>query len=170
MISGRGVVSPIGHTPDEFHENLVSGKSGVKSLSELFPDTFDSYPTTIAAKIIDFDAGQYLELKQARRLDPVHAYAIVAAKKALQDAGLYGEQLSEFDLTRFGVIAGSAMGGCAWLFAETALSRPSRWIGPRASKGCELNAWTDALPAISPPAFRTPRFSMFGFLLRRQPG
>ncbi|KAJ8908712.1 hypothetical protein NDN08_005417 [Rhodosorus marinus] len=115
VVTGMGVVSPLGHTPEEFHENLVSGVSGVKSLEELFPGDFDDFPTRIAAKITDFKAGEYLDPKKARRLDPVHAYAIVAAKKALKQAGLYADDLKDFDLTRFGVIVGSAMGGMKFL-------------------------------------------------------
>mmetsp|Transcript_4499 Transcript_4499/g.19252 ORF Transcript_4499/g.19252 Transcript_4499/m.19252 type:complete len:442 (-) Transcript_4499:1287-2612(-) len=115
VVTGMGVVSPLGHTPEEFHENLVSGVSGVKSLEDLFPGDFDNFPTRIAAKITDFKAGEYLDPKKARRLDPVHAYAIVAAKKALKQAGLYADDLKDFDLTRFGVIVGSAMGGMKFL-------------------------------------------------------
>lgn len=111
VITGMGVVSPMGQTPEDFHENLVAGVSGVKSLKELCPGVFDAYPTRIAAKITDFNSTGYLEPKKARRLDPVHAYGIVAAKKALENAGLFGEQLNDYDLTKFGVIAGSAMGG-----------------------------------------------------------
>lgn len=78
VITGMGVTSSLGHDPATFYDNLLAGKSGV-SVIERFPT--DGYSTQIAGEIKDFETGDLVDKKAARRLDLVIKYLIVAGKK-----------------------------------------------------------------------------------------
>lgn len=109
VVTGMGVVSALGHDVDQFYNHLLAGKSAVSTITE-FP--CDQYPTRFAAFIKDFDPGEYLDKKQARRVDKFISYGVVAAKKALEQASLKNlEQWHQIDKSRSGVILGSGMGG-----------------------------------------------------------
>lgn len=104
-ITGIGLVTPLGHTIDEFWDNIVSGKSGVSTVTR-----FDAseLPTRIAAEVKDFDPLEYVEKKQVKRMDLSQQYAVVASGKALKDAAL---DLENINADRAGVIIGSGIGG-----------------------------------------------------------
>ena len=106
VVTGMGIVSSLGNEIDAFYDNLLAGKSGVRTIS-LF-DASD-FPTRIAAEVPNFDPGDYIEKKQARRVDRSIAFTLVAGKKALEMAKLDKEQ--ELDKTRCGMIIGSGIGG-----------------------------------------------------------
>lgn len=108
VVTGLGVVSCFGNETSPFFESLLEGKSGVSKIT-----SFDasSFPTQIAAEIKDFDAGDYLDKKQARRVDKFIAYTVVGGKKALESAGLSRSQFDSLNKQRSGVIIGSGMGG-----------------------------------------------------------
>lgn len=108
VVTGMGVVSCFGNEVDRFYENLLAGKSGVTQITG-FP--CEEYPTRFAASIKDFDPGEYLDKKQARRVDKFISYAIVAGKKSLEHAKLDQEALGKLQKTKCGVIIGSGMGG-----------------------------------------------------------
>lgn len=114
VITGMGIVSCFGNDVDIFYDNLLAGKSGVGPLTR-FP--CDDYPTRFAATINDFNPGDYIDKKQARRIDPFIAYALVAGKKALEKASLDVDALNKLDKNRCGVLVGSGMGGMN-VFAE----------------------------------------------------
>lgn len=99
------MVTPIGDTVDQFWDGLVNGKSGVSRIERFDPSIL---PTQIAAQIKNFDPEQYLDKKQARRLDLSQQYAVVASGKAIENARL---NLSSDNLERIGVIIGSGVGG-----------------------------------------------------------
>ena len=105
VITGIGLVTPLGNSIDEFWENLISGKSGVSLI-----DRFDvsMLPTRIAAQVKSFDPEQYINKKAARRMDLSQQFAIVASGKAIEDSGL---DLNSTNLDRAGVIIGSGIGG-----------------------------------------------------------
>jgi len=105
VITGIGLVTPIGDTVDQFWDGLVNGKSGVSRIERFDPSIL---PTQIAAQIKNFDPEQYLDKKQARRLDLSQQYAVVASGKAIENARL---NLSSDNLERIGVIIGSGVGG-----------------------------------------------------------
>jgi len=107
VVTGMGAVSCFGQDVDAFYENLLQGKSGVKTITGFDPA---EYSTRFAAEITDFDAGEYIDKKQARRVDRYIAYCMVAGKKSLEMAGLLHDQ-SKLDKSRCGVIVGSGMGG-----------------------------------------------------------
>lgn len=129
VVTGMGVVSCFGNDVDVFYDSLLKGISGVKTIDH-FP--CEDYPTRIAAFIKDFDAGEYIDKKQARRIDPFIAYAMVAGKKALENADLAGETINALDKTRCGIIIGSGIGGMS-MFAEgvqTLLEKGNRRLTP----------------------------------------
>lgn len=109
VVTGMGLVSCFGTDVHEFYNKLLEGKSGVR-LIDTFP--CDDYPTRFAGLIgADFDTGDYLDKKQARRVDPFTRYAIVAGKKALEYSKLPLDQLSDEQKLRCGIVIGSGMGG-----------------------------------------------------------
>ncbi|PJD97862.1 MAG: beta-ketoacyl-[acyl-carrier-protein] synthase II [Parachlamydia sp.] len=108
VVTGMSVVSCLGNEVDLFYQKLLQGKSGV-SLITGFP--CEDYPTRFAGEIKEFDAGDYIDKKQARRIDKFIAYTIVAGKKALEMGGLTAEKLELLNKERSGVIVGSGMGG-----------------------------------------------------------
>ncbi len=110
VITGMGVVSCFGTDVDFFYNQLLAGKSGIKPIQE-FP--CEEYPTRFAGSVQDFDTGEYIDKKQARRVDPFIRYAMVAGKKALEMGGLSGEALNGLNKARCGVLVGSGMGGMA---------------------------------------------------------
>lgn len=105
VVTGLGVVSCFGNDVEQFYQSLLDGKSGVSPIDQ-FP--CEDYQTRFAASIKDFDPGEYLDKKQARRVDRSIAYAIVAGKKAFENAKLNKDEL---DLQKAGVLIGSGMGG-----------------------------------------------------------
>jgi 3-oxoacyl-[acyl-carrier-protein] synthase II len=105
VITGLGALTPLGHTVEETWRNLIAGRSGIDYITKF--DTSD-LRVNFAGEVRDFDAGQYMDRKEARRLDPCIQYALVAAQQAIADAGL---KLENEDPTRIGVLVGSGIGG-----------------------------------------------------------
>lgn len=104
VVTGMGVVSCLGTDVNHFYQNLLAGKSGITAITE-FP--CEDYTTRFAGQVLDFDPGDYIDKKQARRVDKFIAYAMVAAKKALEQAG----NMESINKAKAGVIIGSGMGG-----------------------------------------------------------
>ncbi|CDZ80412.1 3-oxoacyl-[acyl-carrier-protein] synthase 2 [Candidatus Rubidus massiliensis] len=108
VVTGLGVVSCFGNDKDVFFNALLEGKSGVSTITS-FP--IDDFPTKFAAEIKNFDPADYIDKKQARRVDKYIAYTFVAAKKALESSNLYPEGYKNLDPKKGGIIIGSGMGG-----------------------------------------------------------
>lgn len=108
VVTGMGIVSCFGQDVDVFYDNLLAGNSGVVPIS-LFP--CEEYPTRIAAEVKNFEAGDYIDKKQARRVDRAIAFAMVSGKKALEMAKLDPANCEGLDKTRAGCIIGSGIGG-----------------------------------------------------------
>ncbi len=104
-ITGIGLVTPLGHTIDQFWDNIISGKSGISTISRFDPS---GLPTRIASEVKDFDPLEYIEKKQLKRMDLSQQYAVVASGKAISDSGI---DLDSADLERAGVVIGSGIGG-----------------------------------------------------------
>ncbi len=105
VVTGMGVVSPLGCNLDEYWQAVLDGKCGIGKITR-----FDvtEYPTKIAAEVKDFDEGKYLDKKEARRMDLSEQYAIAASQMAIDHSGL---DLTRIDLDRAGVVIGSGIGG-----------------------------------------------------------
>ena len=89
VVTGIGVVSPLGLTADATWESLLAGRSGVSRISAFDPEGFE---TTIAAEIADFDPTNYMDRKEARRADRFSQFALAAAREALGQAELLREE------------------------------------------------------------------------------
>ncbi len=129
VITGMGIVSCFGNDVDIFYQCLLKGQSGITPIT-LFP--CDTFPTRFAGSISNFDSGEYIDKKQARRIDPFIAYAMVAGKKALEHAHLSGDALHAINKNRAGILVGSGMGGMG-VFADgvqTLLEKGVRKVTP----------------------------------------
>lgn len=124
VVTGLGVVSPVGSTVDSFWAALLAGESGIGPITY-----FDAsaYATQFAGQVKGFQVEDFISKKEARRMDPFCHYGIAAAKMAMQDSGL---DMSKEDATRAGVIAASGVGGLQILQAQMDVLRsrgPSRF-------------------------------------------
>ncbi|XP_057967435.1 3-oxoacyl-[acyl-carrier-protein] synthase II, chloroplastic-like [Malania oleifera] len=108
VVTGMGVVTPIGDDPNIFYNNLLEGVSGISEI-----EAFDCshFPTRIAGEIKSFSTDGLVAPKLSRRMDKFMLYMLIAGKKALTDGGLQENMMDEFDKTKCGVLIGSAMGG-----------------------------------------------------------
>jgi 3-oxoacyl-[acyl-carrier-protein] synthase II len=105
VVTGLGVISPIGNDLNTFWNNLINGVSGVDYVTKFNTDEF---PTKIAAEVKDFKVEDFIDKKEARRMDTNTQYAVAAAKMALKDANL---DMDKIDKDRTGVILGCGVGG-----------------------------------------------------------
>ena len=96
VVTGMGIVSCFGTDVEEYYNQLLAGHSGIVPIEE-FPCS--DYPTRFAGCIRNFDPGEYMDKKQARRVDPFIRYAMVAGKKALESGALTGEAFAKLDKT-----------------------------------------------------------------------
>lgn len=105
VITGMGVISPVGNHLDEFWNNLLEGKSGIGLLTRF--DTSD-LPTKVAAEVKYFEPTEWINKKESRHMDRFAQFAIAAAKMAVQDSGLDFEKV---DKERAGAVMGCGIGG-----------------------------------------------------------
>lgn len=105
VITGLGIISPIGTGKEEFLNSLLEGKNGISNITRF---DIDGFNTTIAGEIKDFDPEKYIDKKEAKRMDRFTQYAVAASKLAIEDAEIDIEKINN---DRFGVILGSGIGG-----------------------------------------------------------
>lgn len=105
VITGMGVMSPLGETVEEYWTGLIEGRSGIGPMTLADPTT---YPCKIAGEVTGFDAEQYIGRKEARRMARFSQFAVSAAAVALEDSGL---DLGKEDPERLGVVMGTGVGG-----------------------------------------------------------
>ena len=124
VITGMGVISPVGNTVDEFYKSLVEGKCGIDFITK-----FDAteFKVKIAAEVKNFDATMYMEKSEARKTDLYARYAIAAAAQAMQDSGLPMDNPK-----RVGVYVGSGIGGMETFMTECQkiIEKGPRWVSP----------------------------------------
>ncbi|MBR1617589.1 beta-ketoacyl-ACP synthase II [bacterium] len=106
VVTGMGCVSPFGVGFDILWENLINSKSAIRLLNDIVD--IDKHTVKIGAPTPDFDTSEFVDAKEARRLDKSILCAIVAATLAIKDSNL---DLSKENLERIGVISGSSAGG-----------------------------------------------------------
>lgn len=109
VVTGIGVISPVGKNIEEFWTSLKEGKSGIGKVTH-----FDAseYKTQIAGEVKDFNPSDYMDKKEAKRMDRFTQFGVAAAKQAFEDSGL---DLDQEDPTRIGTIIGSGIGGISTL-------------------------------------------------------
>lgn len=105
VVTGYGLTSPIGHTPEEIWENLTAGKTGIGPITKF--DTTD-FAVHNVAEVKDFPFDKYFVKKDTNRYDLYSLYALYASLEAVENAGL---DLETVDKDRFGVIVASGIGG-----------------------------------------------------------
>jgi len=114
VVTGMGLVSPIGKSVEEFCESLKAGKSGIGPITQFDTTGFD---VTIAGEIKDFDPGVWMDKKEARKMARFSQLAVAATAQALTDAGLMGEANAEgkrpvkSNPDRTGIVMGNGIGG-----------------------------------------------------------
>jgi 3-oxoacyl-[acyl-carrier-protein] synthase II len=124
-ITGMGVVSPIGNDIETFRKNLLDGICGIDYITRFNADDFK---VKIAAEVKDFQVTDYVDKSEARRMDLFTQYAVVAAKEAVEQSGIFGKVEPE----RFGVYVGSGIGGMDTLVStmEKFMNGGSRKVSP----------------------------------------
>src|SRR5689334_14799045 len=105
VVTGLGLVSPVGIGVEQSWAALVAGKSGIGPITLFDASTF---PTRIAGEVKGFDPSQYMDRKEVRRNDRFIQFALAAADMAVKDASL---DMSKEDGDRVGCIIGAGMGG-----------------------------------------------------------
>jgi len=109
VVTGVGMVTPVGIGKEEFWTNIKNGKCGIDKITRF--DVTD-YTTKVAAEVKDFNIENYVEKKEAKRMDLFVQYAVASAKMAVEDANL---DLENEDKNRIGVYIGSGVGGMTTL-------------------------------------------------------
>ena len=108
VITGLGIISPVGNSVSGAWANILAGKSGVTRISRFDPSAFTSQ---IAGEVKGFDITNYLTAKDARRMDVFIHYGMAAGIQAVKDAGIEDIAASNLDPERIGVNIGSGIGG-----------------------------------------------------------
>ncbi len=126
VVTGLGLISPVGNTVAEGWANILAGKSGIDTITRFDASGFACH---FAGEVKGFDVGAYLSTKEARTMDTFIHFGMAAAIQAVQDAGLpTNDQLTEEQAERIGVLVGSGIGGLP-MIEETHAELTSR--GPR---------------------------------------
>ena len=112
VITGLGAITPIGNNVTEFWNGIKEGKCGIDKITAF--DTSD-FKVKLAAEVKGYNAEDYFDRKEAKRLDKFSQYAIIAAKEAWKDSGLEKEKEN---MERVGVILGSGIGGIETIETE----------------------------------------------------
>lgn len=135
VVTGLGIVCPLGNSVEEAWKNALAGKSGVRKIQ-----SFDAseYSCQIAGEIRDFDSCAYVPAKEARRFDKFVLYGAVAGSQALEDSGLV---VTEENAHRIGVAIGSGIGGLVTICenANTLKEKGPRRVSPFLIPGCIIN-------------------------------
>ena len=105
VVTGIGVVSPVGVGKTDYWNSLVSGVSGIGRITHFDPTDFD---VKIAAEVKDFDVTKWIDRKESRRMDRFVHFGVAAALDAIEDAGL---KITSANAERVGVLVGSGIGG-----------------------------------------------------------
>ena len=128
VVTGMGVVSCLGNDPDTMYQRLLQGESGVSSMTD---PAYQTIPSRIAGRVLDFDPGDLIEKKQARRVDRIIAFALCAGKRAMLSAQLPITP-GAVDPKRAGIIIGSGVGGMATFFdnAKTCIEKGPTRVSP----------------------------------------
>jgi 3-oxoacyl-[acyl-carrier-protein] synthase II len=109
VVTGLGLVSPVGNTVREGWANLVAGRSGIANITRFDASAF---ACRFAGEVKGFNVEEYIPAKEARHMDTFIHYGMAASIQAVQDAGLpWGDQLTEETSERIGVMVGSGIGG-----------------------------------------------------------
>ncbi|MCS7260337.1 MAG: beta-ketoacyl-ACP synthase II [Anaerolineae bacterium] len=138
VITGLGAVTPLGHDVPSTWEALKAGRSGIRRITSFDPSNL---ATQFAGEVVDFDPLKYFDRREARRMDRVTQFAIVAADEALADSGLLNAPINK---DRIGVVVSSAVGGITTLLENQEILRTR---GPN-----KLNPWFIPMMLVDTPS------------------
>ena len=130
VVTGTGVISPVGNNVESFWRNLVDGYCGIEVIAD-FPT--DDLPVKIAGQVKDFDPSDYeIEPAFARKQDKFTLYAVAAAWQAVKESGLNAAEGGNIDPFRLGVYVGSGIGGFKTQVRETEklMTDGAKWVSP----------------------------------------
>ncbi len=130
VVTGAGVVSPIGNNVETFWKNLLDGICGIDFITQ-FPT--DDLPVKIAGEVKDFNPADFgIEPAFSRKQDKFTVFAVAAAAQAMSQAGLKSGEDGNIDPFRLGVYVGSGIGGFSVQYRETEkmLKDGAKWISP----------------------------------------
>ena len=130
VVTGTGVISPVGNNVESFWKNLVEGYCGIDYITD-FPT--DDLPVKIAGQVKDFNPSDYeIEAPFARKQDKFTLYAVAAAWQAVRQSGLSAAEDGNIDPFRLGVYVGSGIGGFSTQVRETEkiLTDGPKWVSP----------------------------------------
>ena len=130
VVTGTGVISPVGNNVESFWRNLVDGYCGIEVIAD-FPT--DDLPVKIAGQVKDFDPSEYgIEPAFARKQDKFTLYAVAAAWQAVKESGLSAAEGGNIDPFRLGVYVGSGIGGFKTQVRETEklMTDGAKWVSP----------------------------------------
>ena len=135
VVTGMGIVSPVGNDLESAWTNIREGRSGIGPVQEIDASEF---PTRIAGEIRDFDVSDYFPARDARRMDEFMHYGIAASVDAVKDSGL---EVTEENGHRIGVAMGAGIGGLATIENNhnKYLSGGSRKVSPFFIPGSIIN-------------------------------
>lgn len=112
VITGMGIVSPVGNTISDAWRNILAGKSGITRISRFDPSALASQ---IAGEVRELDITQYLSVKDTRRMDAFIHYGMIAAIQAIKDAGIDDINATNLESERIGINIGSGIGGLSMI-------------------------------------------------------
>ena len=127
VVTGLGALTPLGNDVETSWKNIIAGKSGAGPITKFDASKFK---TQFACELKDLDVTQYLDRKEARKMDIHCQYAVIAAKQAMEDCGL---DLEKEDKTRIGVILGTGIGGVTSFQTDVMEYQRNIEMGPRYS-------------------------------------
>ncbi|VAW42007.1 3-oxoacyl-[acyl-carrier-protein] synthase, KASII [hydrothermal vent metagenome] len=135
VVTGMGIVSPVGNSIDIAWENIVAGNSGIDQLTHF--DT-SNFACKIAGEVRNLDVSKYIKKKDARKMDPFMHYGIAAGVDAIDDANL---EINEENAQRIGVYVGAGIGGIYGIqkTTETWMAKGPRRISPFFVPGTIIN-------------------------------
>ena len=126
VVTGMGAVTPLGNTTEETWKNLIEGVSGAGPITHFDVSLFK---TQFACEVKDFNVGNYIDRKEARRMDLYTQYALAAAKMAVDDSGM---DLEAVNKDRIGVVFGVGIGGIHTFEEEAgAYALTGKELGPK---------------------------------------
>ncbi|WP_310700333.1 beta-ketoacyl synthase N-terminal-like domain-containing protein, partial [Burkholderia multivorans] len=135
VVTGLGLISPVGNNVADGWANLVAGKSGIATVTK-----FDASNLAVhfAGEVKGFNAEEYIPAKEARNMDTFIHYGIAAGIQALKDSGL---EVTEANAERIGVLVGSGIGGLPMIedTHQTYVDRGARRISPFFVPGSIIN-------------------------------
>ena len=125
VVTGLGAVTPVGNTPEEMWKNLLAGVSGAAPIQ-----SFDvtNFKTKFACEVKNLNVADYIDRKEARKMDRYTQLAIIAAKQAVEDSGM---DLQTVDKNRIGVVYGVGIGGITTFQEELTYYGAHKEEGPK---------------------------------------